>query len=157
MVAQRFSVDKVHVAAGFNIISSPHPVSPSSLPPHPHPGAASAERSAPLTPFPCPLIPQLLGPWRPRGWVLVGVGGQWGIQNGDGWWEGKGVLGRGHALLQPWPAQTHFPVSCVWERVEKQQSVGGGGCWFRERTASLGPGLLWVPGGQAAGAGVEMP
>lgn len=30
-------------------------------------------------------------------------------------------------------------------------------CRFREHAASLGPGLQWVPGCQAAGAGVEMP
>lgn len=101
MVAQHFSVDKMHVAAGFNIISTPHLFSSSSPPAHPYPWVASAAQRSPLTPFLCPLIPQLLlGHWKARGWAFVVVGGQRGIQNGVGWWEGKGVLGGGQGLLQ---------------------------------------------------------
>lgn len=100
MVAQHFSVDKMHVAAGFNIISTPHLFSSSSPPAHPYPWAASAAQRSPLTPFLCPLIPQLPGHWKAGGRAFVVVAGQWGIQNGVGWWEGKGVWAGGQALLQ---------------------------------------------------------
>lgn len=71
MVAQHFSVDEMHVAAGFNIISTPHLFSSSSPPAHPYPWVASAAQRSPLTPFLCPLIPQLLGHWKARGWALI--------------------------------------------------------------------------------------
>lgn len=60
MVAQHFSVDKMHVAAGFNIISTPHLFSSSSPPAHPYPWAAAAAQRSQKT------KPDLLG-W---GWLF---------------------------------------------------------------------------------------
>ena len=95
MVAQHFSVDKMHVAAGFNIISTPHLFSSSSPPAHPYPWAASAAHRSPLTPFLCPLIPQLPGHWKAGGAGICGSG--WAVGNSE-WTRvvgGKGGAGRG--------------------------------------------------------------
>lgn len=66
----------MHVAAGFNVMGTPHPVSPFSPPTHPYPGVALEEWRPHFTPIPCSLTPQ---PWvlgSLKGKVLVGVGGQ---------------------------------------------------------------------------------
>ena len=95
MVAQHFSVDKMHVAAGFNIISTPHLFSASSPPAHSYPWAASAGQRSPLTPFLCPLIPQLLGHWKARGAGTCGSGRALGNSEWSRVVGGKGGAGWG--------------------------------------------------------------
>lgn len=98
MVAQHFSVDKMHVAAGY-IISTP------AFSPHPHHllihthGRLQQHKGHP-SPISLSLDPP--APWPLEGWgrrAFVVLAGQWGIQNGVGWWEERGA-GRGQALLQ---------------------------------------------------------
>lgn len=84
MVAQHFFVDMMHVAAGFNIIGTPHPVPPSPvLTAYTFTPMSGLRRvKAPLHPislFPDPPAPGSLEVLEGR--ALVGVGGQWGIQN----------------------------------------------------------------------------
>lgn len=147
---QRFPVDKMHVAPGFHISVrlpvAPWPPCPLILTPE-----RLQQSVQPTHPHPCSPTPQL-GPW--KSWRGA-CGSRWAAGNSElgGWGEEMGALRTGQAVRRRVGSDCSsnsgllrsIQVSCVWERTEKQQHVGGYEPLVQEAHGLLGGWVLPDP------------